>query len=347
MTLRNAGSDEIAAWNQKILANPDGGNILQGVEFSKQKEQDGWTSRFIVAGSLAITVLEKPVFGLGMLWYIPKGPGVATMRQLDGLLPELRRFAAKNNVFLVKIEPEIIAEKETQASLLKLGLIKARPIQPNWSTIYVDLHDDLETIMKNLPQKGRHAIKRAERDGVTVKRVPANDKNCEIMYRLLKDTAQGAGFGVRSAAYYKTFWQRYEKAGLGQLFFAYYEGEIVAGAFAMVFGKKSTYKDGASIRKRTAYGASHLLQWHVIKWAKENGSSRHDLCGAPPVSESKNPAHPHYGIGLFKTSFNKEITEYVGTYDIPVHPLQYKLWTRFLEKVVRRIYYKFHRKPFY
>lgn len=342
MPIRFAESNKNHNWNQKVLGNPDGGNVLQSVEFSEQKHQDGWTPRFILADSLAITILEKSIFGLGKLWYLPKGPGVISIRQLDDLLPELHDFAEKNNVFLVKIEPELTAQDETRADLLKLGLIKTRPIQPNWSTIYVDLHDDLDTVLKNLPQKGRHAIKRAERDGVTVKQIPANAKNCKIMYDLLKDTAAGAGFGIRSSNYYQTFYQRYEKAGLGQLFFAYFEGEIVAGAFALVFGKKSTYKDGASIRKRTAYGASHLLQWHVIEWAKEKGSLIHDLCGAPPISESKNPSHPHYGIGLFKMSFNKEITEYIGAYDIPIHPLKYKLWTHFLEKVARRIHYKLY-----
>jgi lipid II:glycine glycyltransferase (peptidoglycan interpeptide bridge formation enzyme) len=333
---------EAKEWNRHILASPNGGNILQASEFAEQKKSDGWTPRFIMADTLAITVLEKSIVGFGKLWYIPKGPSIISTRELDAILPELRDFAAKNNVFLVKMEPELEAQNETRADLLKLGLIKTRPIQPNWSTIYVDLHDSLDEIMKKLPQKGRHAIRRAQRDGVTVKQVRATDKNCLVMYSLLKDTAADAQFGIRSSNYYKTFYQRFEQAGQGQLFFAYFEGEIVAGAFAMVFGKKSTYKDGASIRKRTAYGASHLLQWHVIKWAKEKGALIHDLCGAPPINESKNPHHPHYGIGLFKTSFNKEITEYVGAYDIPVHPLKYKLWTHFLEKIVRRIHYKLY-----
>ncbi len=342
MPIRFAESNEKINWNQKVVENPDGGNILQGLEFSEQKQKDGWTPQFILADSLAITVLEKSILGRGKLWYIPKGPGVTSMRELDDLLPELREFAVKNNVFLVKIEPELEAKDETRADLLKLGLVKARAVQPNWSTIYVDLGDSLDEIMKNLPQKGRHAIKRAERDGVSVKQVPANAKNSQIMYDLLKDTATDAKFGIRNSQYYKTFYQRYEKAGLGRLFFAYFDGKVVAGAFAMVFGKKSTYKDGASVRRRTAYGASHLLQWHVIQWAKEHGSLRHDLCGAPPISESKNPTHPHYGIGLFKMSFNKEITEYIGVYDIPIHPLKYTFWTRFLEKVVRRIHYKLY-----
>jgi lipid II:glycine glycyltransferase (peptidoglycan interpeptide bridge formation enzyme) len=167
------------------------------------------------------------------------------------------------------------------------------------------------------------------------------------MYKLFKETAEGAHFGIRPPEYYKTFYQRYEKAGMGQLFFAKFEGEIVAGAFALCFGNKSTYKDGASIRKRTAYGASHLLQWHVITWAKEKGSVIHDLCGAPPIAHSKDPHHPYYGIGLFKTSFNKEITEYVGAYEIPVDPVKSKLWTRFFEKALRRVYYKKHHESYY
>ena len=341
MPFHFATENEITNWNSFIAKNPDGGNILQGIEFSDQKRRDGWAPRFLLTDSIAVTALEKSIFSLGKLWYIPKGPGITSARELDRLLPELITFAKRQGVFMVKIEPELIAENETISDLLKLGLIKTRPVQPNWSTIYVDLHDDLETIMNNFPQKGRHAIRRAERDGVTVRRVESSEENCERMYKLLTETAANS-FGIRSYIYYKRFWQRYAKAGLGQLFFAYFDDEIVAGAYAMVFDKKSTYKDGASIRKRTAYGASHLLQWHVIQWAKEKGSLMHDLCGAPPISESKNPDHPHYGIGLFKMSFNKEITEYIGTYDIPIHPLKYKLWTRFLEKVVRRIHLKLY-----
>src|SRR5690606_2936264 len=131
---------------------------------------------------------------------------------------------------------------------------------------------------------------------------PASDDNCRVMYDLLAETAAGS-FGIRKYRYYKEFWQSFEKSGMGQLFFAYVEGKVVAGAYALVFGTKSTYKDGASTRQRTVYGASHLLQWEVIKWAKETGSLVHDLCGAPPSDQIQNPDHPHYGIGRFKTSF--------------------------------------------
>jgi lipid II:glycine glycyltransferase (peptidoglycan interpeptide bridge formation enzyme) len=343
MQIRFATESEIEHWNTHILSNPDGGNVFQGEEFAEQKKEAGWKIRYVFADEVAISLMEKSIPSLGKVWYAPKGPGVTTRNDLARIAHPLAAFARKHGVFTIKIEPEI----PHTVSLAPLTLQKTRPVQQNYATVLVDLHDNLDTILGNLPQKGRHAIRRAERDGVTVEKVPATDKNCLTMYKLFKETAEGAGFGIRPAEYYKTFYQRYEKSGLGQLFFAKFEGKIVAGAFAIHFGKKSTYKDGASIRKRTAYGASHLLQWHVITWAKENGSLIHDLCGAPPIAHHKDPHHPYYGIGLFKTSFNKEITEYVGAYEIPVEPLKSELWTKFIEKVIRRAYYKKHHESYY
>jgi len=346
MAIRFATDDETANWNSHILSNPDAGNVFQGFEFSQQKQMGGWTPRFIIADKLAITVLEKTVFGLGKLWYMPKGPGVASVRDLGDLLPALRTFAQENGVFAVKIEPELIKTDETLASLIKLRLVRVSPIQPNFSTILLDISAGSDTVMASLNQKGRHAIKRAERDGVTVKQVDSNDENCKKMYSLLADTAAGS-FRIRSYDYYKEFWQRYAKVGLGQLFFAYVDGKIVAGAFAIAYGEKGTYKDGASVRERTVYGASHLLQWHVIKWMKSKGVKTHDLCGAPPSDQIKDPNHPHYGIGRFKTSFNKEVTDYIGAYDVVIKPTQYKIWTKIGERLATRLYNYLHHENYY
>ena len=114
---------------------------------------------------------------------------------------------------------------------------------------------------------------------------------------------------------------------------------MVAGAFAMVFGAKSTYKDGASIRKRTVYGASHLLQWRVIEWAKQHGATLHDFCGSPPSDEINNPEHPHHGIGLFKTAFSKHVVDYIGCYDVVINASKYGLWKKIGERLHRRLYY--------
>ncbi|HMH70050.1 MAG TPA: peptidoglycan bridge formation glycyltransferase FemA/FemB family protein [Candidatus Saccharimonadales bacterium] len=344
--IRFADNAEQDNWNTHILANPDGGNVLQGHEFAEQKASSGWTPRFILRDDLAITVLEKRFLGLYKLWYVPKGPGITTAQQLEAILSDLKAFARKNSVFMIKIEPELIKIDETLTDMMKLGLKKVRAIQPNVSTVTLDVSDDLETVMARLNQKGRHAIRRAERDGVTVKQVAATDENCKKMYDLLAITAAGS-FTIRSYVYYKAFWQRYSQAGLGQLFFAYFEGEIVASAYAIAFGKKGTYKDGASVRERKAYGASHLLQWRVIEWMKEKGVTVHDLCGTPPSDEINNPDHPYYGMGRFKTSFNKEVTDYIGAYDLVVNPHVYGLWAKIGERIAMRIHRQLHHENYY
>ena len=337
MSVRFATPEEISHWDTFILKNPDGGNVFSSYEYAEQKETGGYTHRFLFVDTLAVTVLEKNTPPIGKLWYLPKGPNVTNSKALFELLKQIKPFAAKRNVFVVRIETEL--PRSQQPTLRRHGLRKAAAIIPNPSTITLDLSPSLNDILMSLPQKGRHAIRRAERDGVTVERVASTDKNCKIMYALLSETAEGQ-FGIRKFDYYKTFWQRFEKAGLGQLFFASFEGKIVAGAYAMTYGTKSTYKDGASIRKRTAYGASHFLQWNVIEWAKSNGAFIHDFCGSPPSDELSNPEHPHYGIGQFKTAFNKTVTDYIGCYDFVIAPLRYKAWTKLGERVYRHFYYK-------
>jgi lipid II:glycine glycyltransferase (peptidoglycan interpeptide bridge formation enzyme) len=343
MNARFATPDEIVDWNRFVTANPDGGNILQGMEFIDQKVRSGWTAKYVFAGDRAIAFIEKQVPLLGKVWYCPKGPSTASVDDLRPLIDALKDFARQQGVFTMKIEPEL----DYSTDLSGLGLIPTAPIQYNYSTVYVDLSPPLDEIMKNLNQKGRHAIRRAERDGVTVQAVPANDDNCRIMYALFMETAGGAGFAIRPPEYYRRFYRAYETEGRGQLFFAYFEGKVVAGAFAMVQGTKSMYKDGASVRERTAYGASHLLQWHVIQWAKSKGSLSHDLAGVPPIDQIKNPDHPFSGLARFKTSFNKQVTQYVGAFEVPVTPWKAKLWNQFAEKLVRRIHFKRHHESYY
>lgn len=345
MDIRLATDDEIARWNDRILTNPDGGNVFQGREFAEQKRLSGWTPRYVVAGKISLTVHEKSA-AIGKLWYIPKGPGADSPVQLSDMLPDLKKFAYKNGVFAVKVEPELLKSDDISKLFRELELVPVAPIQPNSSTVLIDLSPSLDKIMAGLNQKGRHAIRRAERDGVKVEQVETTDQNCREFYSLLADTANGR-FAIRPYDYYRHFWQRYHNAGQGQLFFAYVDGQVVAGAYAMVYGKKSTYKDGASIREKVVYGASHLLQWEVMKWAKEHGSKVHDLCGAPPSDRINDETHPHYGIGRFKTSFNKQVTDYVGAYDIVVRPAQYTMWTKFVERAVKSLWWRKHHESWY
>ncbi|HMQ95860.1 MAG TPA: peptidoglycan bridge formation glycyltransferase FemA/FemB family protein [Candidatus Saccharibacteria bacterium] len=342
--IRFAKKAEVATWDQLIGANPDGGAVLQGKQFLAIKQWAGWTPRYIVCDSpqRALSVMEKTLPLLGKVWYAPKGPSTISIKDLSKLLDQLVPFAKKQGVFSLKIEPELSYNTDIRAlPMLKQTL----PIQYNFSTVLIDLQPNLDDILKSLPQKGRHAIRRAERDGVIVKQVKPTDKNCRIMYDLFTETAEGAHFAIRPPEYYQQFYREYGENG--GLFFAFVDDTPVAGAFAMVVGQKSMYKDGASTRKRQVYGASHLLQWKVIEWAKSKGSLEHDLAGIPPINRLHDHTHSFYGMGRFKTSFNKTPTQYLGTFNIAVRPIRGWLWQEILERVWRRIYFKINKEGWY
>lgn len=334
-TVRLATPEEINEWDTHILNNPDGGSVFASKEYAEIKKLTAYTPLFLFVGPLAVTVLEKKTFPIGKLWYLPKNPGVTEPETLLSILDSLKSFAKKQGVFAIRIESEL--PRSAAPQLNQAGLQPAKPIIPNASTITLDITPNEGTLLASLPQKGRHAIRRAERDGVSIRRVPVTEENAQTMYTLLSETAQGQ-FGIRSYNYYKTYWETFENAGIGRLFFAEYEGVTVAGAYAMVFGTKSTYKDGASIRQRTTYGASHLLQWEVIRWAKENGARLHDLCGSPPSDQIENTEHPHYGIGRFKLSLSKNVVDYIGCYDFVISQSRYALWNKGLERVHKSLY---------
>lgn len=342
MSIRAATPDEIASWDSLLAANPDGGNVFQSVALAETKRRGGWRPRYLMCDNLALTILEKYVPLLGRYWYIPKGPGLTAADDVLKTVAPLREYAASQGVFAVRIEPEVIESDDARRAFTQAGLVRTDPVQPNVSTVIIDLTPPLDTVMAALNQKGRHAIRRAERDGASAEAAPLTEENMRIMYDLLRDTAAGRfESSLRSYAYYREFWTRFAAHDRGSLFFARVEGEVVAAAFCMYLGKKGLYKDGASVRERTVYGASHLLQWEVIKWMKSHGVESYDLCGAPHSSRIDDESGSFYGIGRFKTSFNKHVTDYVGCYDIVVKPYAYHQWRQIGQRLVVSLNYRF------
>jgi len=346
MTVRFAAPEEAVDWDERVLANPDGGDVWRSAEYARQKERNGYRVRHVLVDELAVTVLEKRVPFLGRWWYLPKGPGVPELGALLRVVRELAPFAVRCGAFGLTVEPRIEASSSGRALLERAGWLATPPIIPNASTILLDVSGSEEEVFRRFDKKARYAVNRARREGVEVQRVPASEENATAMFRLLAETAEGR-FGLRPRAYYTGFWQDFEAAGMGQLFFARAGAELLAAGFAMRLGDRSTYKDGASAREHSVYGASHLLQWEIIRWAREAGCTVHDLCGSPPSDRIGDPSHPHHGIGLFKTSFNRTVTDYLGAYTLPLRPGAYRLWDRLGDPLARRLSLWLRHDPYY
>lgn len=348
--MRPATPDEIAHWDELVCLNPDGGNVLQCRAFGEAKSRYGWGTNYQIleapAGSIASLFLTRQLPGFGQLWYAPKGPGVSSLSQLGELASSVEHRAP--NVFLIKIEPELQRNAGTDSDAGALCLIKsARDIQLNSSTVVVDLNPTEDEILASFKQKTRYNIRLAERKGVKVEAVEINDDTINQMYALMRATYSRAGVYTRSKDYFKDFWQLHAAAQCGQLFFATFEGKVQAAAFITYLGHKALYKDGASTRDRSDLQAPYLLQWEAMRWLKNHGVTEYDLHGTPPASQLEDSNHPLVSLGRFKTGFNSVITEYLGTYDLPIDRRRYKAWLSFGERAAETYNFRLKKRLFY
>ncbi|MFI5284689.1 MAG: lipid II:glycine glycyltransferase FemX [Candidatus Dormibacteria bacterium] len=339
--MRPASPKELGRWDEFVVANPDGGQILQTRAWGEFKRKHRWAPRYLLSENqppMAVLELRHPVPGLGVLGYIPKGPGVSDLGQLPAVVEGLR--ATAGSAFAIKVEPEIEQSTEATAALGAMGLEKSRhDVQISRATIIVDIRPDEDALLASFKPKCRYNIRLAQRRGVTVVPVPLEDESIATMYSLMASTRDRAGFTLRSKEYFSQYWHLHAAAGQGQLFFASLNGEVLAGVFATYLGRKAWYKDGGSTKEHAAVMAPHLLQWEVMRWLRSRGVEAYDLVAVPPAADL-NPAHPLYGLYRFKSGFSERITEYVGTWDLPIRRRRHAAWNVVAERAAHQWAYR-------
>ncbi|HSE29078.1 MAG TPA: peptidoglycan bridge formation glycyltransferase FemA/FemB family protein [Candidatus Saccharimonadales bacterium] len=342
--MRFAQVHELEHWDELIIESPNGGDVFQTKAFAQIKQSQGWMPQYVIydVKNIACLYLSRKVPLIGELWYSPKGPGATNVTDFEQILKENQEFAQDKKIFAFKMEPEIL-----QTDGYPKDLHKVHNIQPNASTVIIDLSPNEAAILATFRQRARRAIRQAEAAGVTAEPVTPTQENFEQMYKLYKGTGERAGFHVRDFNYHRSLWQKWIDAHQGQLFFAYHNKQVIAGVFIALIGKKGLYKDGASDRDALKSGAAHLLQWRVMQWLKSRGVTKYDLHGTPPADQLENTQHKFYGLGLFKTSFSNSLTEFVGTLDQPINQNAYKAWCKLGERASQSLEYRFKNRTFY
>jgi len=331
--IREASEQEIQNWDNLIEKNPDGGHFLQSREWAEFKLGLGWKPLYKVYETkeltVAILVYERTVRGLGTIWYISKGPGVVNQEDLYKIVEAIK--ASKPKAFLLKVEPELDVDDVDLAQANKIGLVKpARNVQLK-ATITVDLRPSEEEIIASFKQKARYNIRLSAKRGVSVNAVEPTPENIETVYHLITSVHERAAFFFPDKSYFMQYWQKLIKSGHGQFFIAEHEGEPLAAAFIIQMGRHAWYKDGGSVRNKRELMAPHLMQWEIMRWAKERGAERYDLLGSP-TRDQLDGSHPLHSLYQFKSGFNENILEFAGTLDLPLNARKYQLWTGGLER---------------
>lgn len=316
--------DDPVAWDA-FVSDAEPGSYLQRSPWAQVKAVNGWSGVRIATrpvsgadrtiGAQVLVRRPRPLpWGFA---YAPRGP-VAT----DWSAGSLAAFAEACRTTLreragrvshVRIDPEIELDGPldqggaTRRALRVAGFRPAAPIQPN-ATRIIDLRADEAGLWGDLRKKWRQYVNKARSAGVVV--VDAEGDRLGDFYRIYRETADRAGFLIRTEAAYRDVWEAFRPHGLARLLFAETsDGEPVATLFLLRSGPRVVEPYGGMTKSGGDSRANYLLKWEAIRTSREQGATSYDLWGLATG-----------GIAHFKTGFGGREVRYVGAWDLVLDP---------------------------
>jgi peptidoglycan pentaglycine glycine transferase (the first glycine) len=308
-----AASDTMR-WDAFVEAS-DPGSYLQLTGWSRVKAVTGWSAHRIgeidAVGAQVLVRRPRPLpWGFA---YAPRGPVAATWSaDAIGAFSEdvrSRLPQAAGRVSHLRIDPEIELDGPydpdgaLRRALVATGWRPAPPIQPA-STRIIDLRADEEALWGDLRKKWRQYVNKARSGGVVV--VDADGDRLGEFYRIYRETADRAGFLIRTEAAYRDVWEAFRPSGHARLLFAQTpDGEPVATLFLVRSGPRVVEPYGGMTQAGAESRANYLLKWEAIRSSREQGATSYDLWGLATG-----------GIAHFKTGFGGREVRYIGAYDL-------------------------------
>ncbi len=344
-----------AEWDGWLESSPGGGHVLQSYEWGEFKRRQGWRpirlaleSNGEVAGLgqfLAYNTAPVP----GILLYSPKGPWLPWHNEeaVRAFFKGVLTIAGRIGAHTVKIEPEVLEQQKAVKALLEdTGFHKARYDLNIKSTLTVDLNRSEEDLLAKMKSRTRYNVRLAARKGVEVVE-PKFEEGFWTFYEWMKTTSERKeGYVLRrSRDYLHSVMRAMHDVGRGHLFFAEYEGTPLAGMYVFTFGEKYWYMYGASSDEKRNLKPNYILQWEVMRWAKERGLTHYDMVGVPKP-EDLDESSSLWGVYKFKEGFGGELVDTIGCFDLPVRRTHATAWYKF-EPVYYRLYYKLKNNVFY
>ncbi len=253
--------------------------------------------------------------------YCPKSK-IPTATNLKAIFKE----AIKQKAIMVKFEPNIVANKTSLNKIYQLKnnffLVKGRPLFTKF-TFWLDLTKPEEELMKAMKSKTRYNIRLARKKGVKIIE-DSTLKGFQDYWKLMKETTRRQSFYAHNKAYHLKMWQTMKKSGQAHLLKAIYKKEVLSAWIVFIFNGVLYYPYGASSRKHRELMANNLLAWEVIKFGKNKKCKLFDMWGSLGPNPDQND--PWYGFHKFKEGYGGELIEFVGSWDLVIHPILYFLY---------------------
>jgi lipid II:glycine glycyltransferase (peptidoglycan interpeptide bridge formation enzyme) len=328
--VREIRDDEKGYWNEGMSRfqsvhplNAFGWGVVRGV--------DGWTPIYLVAecdGEFkgGLMILEKKIpFTPFSIFYGPRGPvwDLEDKETLRRIIDKTKVLAKERRAIFLRIDPSIPEDftAENGDPFLPEGFKHLEQRWTFWNTprdvsrIDLTKAETPEKYFNLLNSDARRRIRKAKKDGVTIE--PATtEEELRVFYDIFSAFSVNKGFMARGFEYQRKLWESYIAPGMGRLFLAKHDGEIIGGLMCIMFGNKCLNMHMGTPSEYNRLHSSYAYVWEAIKWSKENGCDWFSFRGV-----GTTPSQEH-----FKNKFNTEAVALVGYYDLPFRKIIYRLF---------------------
>lgn len=256
--------------------------------------------------------------------YCPLGPVADDLPSLKLALDDLAEEAKKRKLDFVRIEPTLT--DLTASDLCKLGLVKSRrDIQPPHS-VANDVSVDDKQIEAELSQTARRYARKCDKAGITY-RVSYEPTDIKYFIDLIHEVAARTGMHPYDDMYFQqiaAFMFPKKSAGL---LLAEMDSQVIAAIIFYTDGTTMMYTHAANSTKYRKYSPATGLGLYALKFAHQQGCKVFDWCGVAPAEDDGNPRWKSWaGFTHFKLSFGGTRIDRLGTWELPVRKIRYRIY---------------------
>lgn len=282
------------------------GEIFQNDEFAKIYAKHRKYDVTEILGNTCFLIKRPPLGIVKANVYFCDGDA-------NEFIDECYRISKEKHIPFIEIRTSIAIEVFAQFPCEQRG------------TYVINLLEDIETLWSKLDKRARNQVRQAKRNDIII--LSDDGKDFLEWWYIFTKTVERKKFIAESFHLTK---ELFEHGRFSRLFVAKVNGKIAAGAFILLSNRGIVWQLGASNQKYLKYRPNHLLQWEIIRWAKEHGFSYYDMGGALPVRYDASGKLIDEGQGegpsAFKKKFGGEYKE-LYSYNIIINKFKHKFFT--------------------
>ena len=246
---------------------------------------------------------------------------------------DMKLQAKKLKCTFVRVRPQLQNTPENAKIFQQLGFRKAPMYLSVEFAGVLNLENSEEEILKNMRQRLRRALRKAEKNQITIEKT-SDPKAIHDFYQIELQTAKRHDFYAFSEDFLTKQFAAFAKNDEAVLYIAKLGGEILAENFMIFYGNEASYHYGVSSELGTKYSGAPLLHMEAMRDARKRGIKRYNFWGIVDENDTK---HRFYGVSVFKRGFGVEELKYLEARDLVLDKISYYTKTLPIETLRRKV----------